>query len=64
MNHMQKEAKAAKNWKIEFENNKILVKEDKEYIKEVLTLLQNKRVMTVVDKQVFDVDGELIPISS
>jgi len=57
-------ADSAQNWKIDFdENGKIIVKEDKEYIKEILVLLQNKRVMTVVDKKVFDVDGELIPVS-
>ncbi|EHH0750531.1 Kiwa anti-phage protein KwaB-like domain-containing protein [Vibrio vulnificus] len=63
MNQLKKEAENAKTWKIKFENNRILIEEDKEYIKEVLTLLQNKRVMTVVDKQVCDVDGELIPIN-
>ncbi len=33
---------------------------DKKYINELLTLLQNKRVKTVIDSQIFDVDGELI----
>lgn len=38
------------------------VQENKEYVKELLILLQNKRVKTVVDGLVFDVEGELIAI--
>lgn len=53
----------AGNWQIKFDNNgKILVEETKEYVKELLTLLQNKRVKTVVDGLMFDVEGELIAI--
>jgi len=58
-------AKEAKNWLIRFDSNGSLeVDADKAYIKELLTLLQNKRVETVVDHQVFDVDGELIALGS
>ncbi|MEI8706729.1 hypothetical protein [Pseudoalteromonas sp. B62] len=51
----------AGNWKIKFdESGKIIIDETKDYVKEVLTLLQNKRVITVVDEKMFDVDGEFI----
>lgn len=56
-------ANAAGNWKIKFDDaGKILVEDNKEYVKELLTLLQNKRVKTVVDGIMFDVDGELIAL--
>ncbi|WP_163371836.1 Kiwa anti-phage protein KwaB-like domain-containing protein [Endozoicomonas acroporae] len=49
------------HWLIEYDSDKkIIVKEDKKYIHELLTLLQNKRVRTVVDGVEQDVDGELI----
>jgi len=54
-------ADEAGNWKIKFdENGNILVEDNKDYVKELLTLLQNKRVKTIVDGVVFDVDGELV----
>ncbi|HGF7203326.1 Kiwa anti-phage protein KwaB-like domain-containing protein [Vibrio sp. S12_S33] len=56
-------ASEAGNWQIQFDaNGKILVQETKEYVKELLVLLQNKRVKTVVDGLMFDVEGELIAI--
>lgn len=56
-------ADAAGNWKIKFdEEGKILVEDNKSYVKELLTLLQNKRVKTVVDGVIFDVDGELVAL--
>ena len=56
-------ASEAGNWQIQFDQNgKILVQETKEYVKELLVLLQNKRVKTVVDGLMFDVEGELIAI--
>jgi hypothetical protein len=56
-------ADAAGNWKIKFDDaGKILVEDNKDYVKELLTLLQNKRVKTVVDGVMFDVDGELIAL--
>ena len=56
-------AAAAGNWQIQFDHQgKILVEETKEYVKELLVLLQNKRVKTVVDGLMFDVEGELIAI--
>lgn len=56
-------ADEAGNWKIKFDHEgKIVVEDNKEYIKELLTLLQNKRVKTVVDGVMFDVDGELIAL--
>lgn len=58
-------AEEAGNWKVKFdEHGKIEIEESKEYIKELLTLLQNKRVKTVVDGIVFDVDGELIALDA
>lgn len=61
MGQLRDAAKDAGNWLIEFDaEGRIVIKKDKEYIRELLTLLQNKRVRTVVDKNVFDVDGELI----
>jgi hypothetical protein len=58
---LQNEAAAAGNWLLEFDSKgKIIVKEEKSYVRELLTVLQNKRVQTVVDKNVFDVDGELL----
>ncbi|MGR3969686.1 Kiwa anti-phage protein KwaB-like domain-containing protein [Shewanella sp. 1180_01] len=54
-------SEAAGNWKIKFDDSgKIIIDETKDYVKEVLTLLQNKRVITVVDEKMFDVDGEFI----
>lgn len=56
-------ADEAGNWKIKFDHEgKIVVEDNKEYIKELLTLLQNKRVKTVVDGVMFDVDGELVAL--
>jgi hypothetical protein len=56
-------AELAGNWKIKFDDaGKILVEDNKDYVKELLTLLQNKRVKTVVDGVMFDVDGELIAL--
>lgn len=53
----------AGNWKVKFDDEgKILVEDNKEYVKELLTLLQNKRVKTVVDEIMFDVDGELVAL--
>ncbi len=58
-------ADAAGNWKIQFDNEgQIIVQDNKEYVKELLTLLQNKRVKTVVDNVIFDVDGELIALET
>jgi hypothetical protein len=63
MEKLRTKAKQFSDWKIEFDDDKkIVIKEDKAYIKELLTLLQNKRVMTLVDGKVCDVDGELIPV--
>ncbi len=56
-------AQEAGNWRIRFsDDGKIEVDTDKLYVKELLTLLQNKRVRTIVDGMIFDVDGELIAI--
>ncbi|PQJ84448.1 Kiwa anti-phage protein KwaB-like domain-containing protein [Aliivibrio sifiae] len=61
---LREAATDAGNWKIKFDGSgKILVEDSKEYVKELLILLQNKRVKTVVDGLMFDVDGELIAIS-
>ncbi|MEZ8700510.1 Kiwa anti-phage protein KwaB-like domain-containing protein [Vibrio cyclitrophicus] len=50
-------------WQVRFDdNNQLIVEDDKSYIRELLTLLQNKRVKTVVDEVVCDVDGELIAL--
>jgi hypothetical protein len=58
-------AETAGNWKIKFdESDKIIVQEDKAYVKELLILLQNKRVKTVVDGYIYDVDGELIAVNT
>ena len=63
LSNLRAAAATAGNWKIQFDtNNKIIINNDKNYIKEVLTLLQNKRVKTVVDGVVMDVDGELVAI--
>lgn len=60
---LREAATAAGNWKIQFdENGKIVIEETKEYVRELLVLLQNKRVKTVVDGIIFDVEGELIAI--
>ena len=60
---LREAAIVAGNWKIRFDDQgKILVQENKEYVRELLVLLQNKRVKTVVDGLVFDVEGELIAI--
>lgn len=57
---LQQVAKAAGNWLLEFDAaGKIIIKNDKQYVRELLTVLQNKRVETVVDKKICDVDGEL-----
>ncbi|WP_305421824.1 Kiwa anti-phage protein KwaB-like domain-containing protein [Photobacterium leiognathi] len=56
-------ADEAGNWQIKFDDDgKIKVIEKKEYVKELLVLLQNKRVKTVVDGLMFDVEGELVTI--
>jgi hypothetical protein len=61
MGQLREAARNAGNWLIEFDpEGKIVVKPEKEYIRELLTLLQNKRVRTVVDQNIFDVDGELV----
>lgn len=61
VNQMMAEAKKAGNWLLEFDlQGKIIVKAEKAYVREILTVLQNKRVETVVDKKICDVDGELI----
>lgn len=58
---LKMKSEEARNWKIKFnETGKIIIEESKDYLKEILTLLQNKRVKTVVDEVMFDVDGELI----
>jgi hypothetical protein len=58
---LKSKSEAAGNWKIKFDDSgKIMIDETKDYVKEVLTLLQNKRVITVVDEKMFDVDGEFI----
>lgn len=58
-------AEEAGNWRVKFDaQGKIIIEENKEYIKELLTLLQNKRVKTIVDEIVFDVDGELIALDA
>ncbi|MCF1428619.1 MAG: DUF4868 domain-containing protein [Shewanella sp.] len=60
---LREAATAAGNWKIQFDDNgKIVIEETKEYVRELLVLLQNKRVKTVVDGIMFDVEGELIAI--
>lgn len=60
---LRKVATEAGNWLIRFDaKGNIEIDEDKTYIKELLTLLQNKRVKTVVDGVMCDVDGELIAI--
>ncbi len=56
-------ADTAGTWKIKFNTaGEIEVSNDKAYIKELLILLQNKRVRTVVDGIIGDVDGELIAL--
>jgi hypothetical protein len=58
-------AETAGNWKIQFdESGQIIVQDNKEYVKELLILLQNKRVKTVVDGYIYDVDGELIAVNT
>lgn len=65
MTKLKQAAESAGNWRIRFDGSgKLEIDEDKAYIKELLTLLQNKRVETVVDHQMFDVDGELIAFQS
>ncbi|WP_047046542.1 Kiwa anti-phage protein KwaB-like domain-containing protein [Vibrio mexicanus] len=60
---LKQAADRAGNWQVKFDSNgKILIEDNKEYVKELLTLLQNKRVKTVVDDLMFDVEGELIAI--
>lgn len=60
MGKLKQAIQDAGNWLIEFDaEGKLIIKEDKAYIKELLTVLQNKRVQTVVDKHICDVDGEL-----
>lgn len=61
VDQLKEVAKAAGNWLLEFDlEGKIVVKNEKAYVRELLTVLQNKRVQTVVDKKIFDVDGELV----
>ncbi|EOB6261492.1 Kiwa anti-phage protein KwaB-like domain-containing protein [Vibrio fluvialis] len=56
-------SKEAEDWLIEIDDHdQIVMKEDKTYIKEILTLLQNKRVVTLIDNIIMDVDGDLIPV--
>ncbi|WP_318502330.1 Kiwa anti-phage protein KwaB-like domain-containing protein [Photobacterium leiognathi] len=63
LQRLKKAADEAGNWQIKFDsNNNIIVENNKYYVKEMLTLLQNKRVKTVVDGLMFDVEGELIEI--
>ncbi|HIF9149314.1 TPA: Kiwa anti-phage protein KwaB-like domain-containing protein [Photobacterium damselae] len=45
------------------EDKKIKIKNDKTYIKELLVLLQDKRVTTVISKRTCDVDGNLDQVS-
>jgi hypothetical protein len=60
---LKKAADEAGNWKIKFNSSgEIEIDNDKPYIKELLILLQNKRVKTVVDGIIGDVDGELIAL--
>lgn len=60
---LREAATTAGNWKIRFDDQgMILVQESKEYVRELLILLQNKRVKTVVDGLIFDVEGELIAV--
>lgn len=62
---LKTEADKAGDWLIRFNaDGKLEVEGDKAYIKELLILLQNKRVETVVDHKIFDVDGELIALSA
>jgi hypothetical protein len=62
---LKQAAEEAGNWLIRFDDNgNVEVDGDKTYIKELLTLLQNKRVETVVDHKVCDVDGELIALGA
>jgi hypothetical protein len=62
---LKTEADKAGDWLIRFDTDgKLEVEGDKAYIKELLILLQNKRVETVVDHKIFDVDGELIALGS
>jgi hypothetical protein len=62
---LKTEADKAGDWLIRFDaDGKLEVDGDKAYIKELLILLQNKRVETVVDHKIFDVDGELIALRS
>jgi len=62
---LKAEADKAGNWLIRFDaDGKLEVDGDKAYIKELLILLQNKRVETVVDHKIFDVDGELIALGT
>lgn len=61
---LKKAAEDAGNWKIKFNGaGEIEIENDKSYIKELLILLQNKRVKTVVDGVIGDVDGELIALN-
>jgi len=65
LTQLKNAAENAGNWKIKFdESGKIVVQDDKEYVKELLILLQNKRVKTVVDGYIYDVDGELIAVNT
>jgi hypothetical protein len=65
MTKLKTAADAVGTWLIRFDAaGNLIVDNDKDYVKELLTLLQNKRVETVVDHNVFDVDGELIPLTS
>lgn len=62
---LKQAADQAGNWQLKFDvHGKILIDDNKNYVKELLTLLQNKRVKTVVDELTFDVEGELIAIEN
>ncbi|HIF9186499.1 TPA: Kiwa anti-phage protein KwaB-like domain-containing protein [Photobacterium damselae] len=63
LRRLKQAADSADNWLIQFDSDgKILIEENKEYVKELLTLLQNKRVKTVVDDLIFDVEDEFVAI--
>ncbi|HIF9536758.1 TPA: Kiwa anti-phage protein KwaB-like domain-containing protein [Photobacterium damselae] len=65
LQRLKEAADEAGNWQINFDSDgKILVEDSKNYVKELLVLLQNKRVKTVVDGLMFDVEGELVAITA
>jgi hypothetical protein len=64
MTKLKTAAETAGNWLIHFDQaGNLEVEDNKAYVKELLTLLQNKRVETVVDHQICDVDGELVALA-